>query len=203
MDQTAAACLQHEAVLRGYNPRSPEVNILKVFNLLCSIIIVGLIFCARWLDELFNRIRLHLRLLVPLDVKVTPGCILSKPIFWLEALVCFVHLPPGVTFEYGTLNWKNFVLYRAETLFMAVNTLRLYLFWKVFVDWQLVRLPRRHTVSSFTGVLMNSAFTFKQVLNSEQALPCICTTWCLMILLFGYWFRAAEASGCLFRKGGT
>ena len=112
--------------------------------------------------------------------------------------MCFIHLPPGVTFEYGVLNWSNFVMYRAETIFMMWNTLRLYLFLKCFVDRVLAQLPRRHTVSSFTGVRMNSAFTFKQVLNSDQAMPVIVSFWLLQILVFGYWFRAVESTACLF-----
>lgn len=45
---------------------------------------------------------------------------------------------------------------------------------------------------------MNSAFTFKQVLNSEQAVVVIALFWFVQILLLGYWFRAVEATACLF-----
>jgi len=160
--------MQHEYVMRGYDPRGIEVNILKTVNLLFSLALVGLIYRARYLSELFERIRLHLRLLVPLDLQIQPRHILSKRFFWIEALVCLIHLPPGVTFEYGLLNWSNFVMYRGETIFMMWNTLRLYLFCKIFVDRVLVKLPRRHTVASFTSIRMGPAFAFKQVLNSEQ-----------------------------------
>ena len=36
--------------------------------------------------------------------------------FWLEVLLCCTHLPPFITFEWGLVNWNNFILYRAETL---------------------------------------------------------------------------------------
>ena len=45
---------------------------------------------------------------------------------------------------------------------------------------------------------MNSAFTFKQVLNSEQSVPVIAMFWFGQILVLGYWFRAVEATACLF-----
>jgi len=195
---TTAACLQHELVMRGYPPQEMLVNVCKGLNLALSAILVALIYREHWLNEIFERIRLHLRLLVPLDLNINLALILSKPIFWIESFVCFVHLPPWISFEVGVINWSNFVLYRAETIFMLWNTLRVYLFWKCFTDAVLEKLPRRHTVSSFTGVRMNSAFTFKQVLNSEQSVLVIAMFWFGQILLLGYWFRAVEATACLF-----
>jgi hypothetical protein len=62
----------------------------------------------------------------------------------------------------------------------------------------LFRLPRRHTVSTFTGVRMNAAFAFKQALNSDAALTYIALCWGMQIILFGYWMRAAEGTACLF-----
>ena len=193
-----AACVQHELLVRGFPPQHVLVDICKGLNLLSAVILVALIYRAQHLNEIFERIRLHLRLLLPLNLSVRASIILSKPVFWVESVVCFLHLPPFVTFECGVMNWNNFVLYRAETIFMLWNTLRIYLFWKCFIDAVLERLPRRHTVSSFTGVRMNSAFTFKQVLNSEQAVVVIALFWFGQILLLGYWFRAVEATACLF-----
>ena len=136
-----------------------------------------------YLNELFERIRVHLRLLVPLDVNVHPRWIFRHHIFWFEMLVLFVHLPPFITFEIGILNWDNFILYRAETGMAVWNTLRFYLFWMCYVDWQLSYLPRRHTVSSFTGVRLNSAFAFKQVLNSEHAMVFIAGLWTSVLVI--------------------
>jgi hypothetical protein len=122
---------------------------------------------------------------VPLNIKIEPQWILCQGTFWFEAIILFIHLPPFVTFEYGTLNWNNFILYRAETMFAVWNSLRCYLFWRCYVDWQLKDLPRKHTVASFTGVRLNSSFTFKQVLNSDQAVAFIACLWASLLLLLG------------------
>lgn len=145
-----------------------------------------------YLHELFERIRVHLRLLVPMEVKVHPVSVLQHGLFWLEAFVCIMHLPPFITFEVGVLNWTNFMLYRAETGFAIWNTLRLYRFWMCFVDWQLGGLPRKHTVSSFTGARLNSAFTFKTVLNSTEAVPFIAALWTLLTFLLGNYTSVAQ-----------
>jgi len=184
--------------MRGSDPRGGHVNVLKAVNTVSSAAVVGFVYRASWLEELFARIRFHLRLLVPLDPNVPPMRILSKLSFWLQALLCFIHLPPFITFEWATNSMDNFVLYRGETILMALNMLRLYLFCNVFVDQQLVRLPKRHTVSGFTGVLMNSAFVCKHILNSKQAFPIIILVWVWHIFFLGYLFRAFENTACQF-----
>ena len=182
---TVAACMQHELVLRGFAPLSLMVNITKFVSTCFSCVLIGLLYRVYHLDVLFERIRLHLRLLVPLNIKIEPQWILCQGTFWFEAIILFIHLPPFVTFEYGTLNWNNFILYRAETMFAVWNSLRCYLFWRCYVDWQLKDLPRKHTVASFTGVSLNSSFTFKQVLNSDQAVAFIACLWASLLLLLG------------------
>ena len=159
-------------------------------------LMAGCLYKLYYLHELFERIRVHLRLLVPMDVNVHPVSVLQHGLFWLEAFVCTLHLPPFVTFEVGLLNWDNFILYRAETGFAIWNTLRLYRFWMFFVDWQLGQLPRRHTVSSFTGVRLNSAFTFKTVLNSTSAVPFIATLWTSFVALLGNFAAKRICSRC-------
>jgi hypothetical protein len=189
---------QHELVLRGYAPQHILVNASKALNTLLSMILVMMIYRLHWLGELFQRIRAHLRLLLPLNTSISPLEILCKPKFLALSLLNFLHLPPGVTFEFGVVNWDNFVLYRGETICMMFNTLRIFLFAQCFVHIFLFRLPRRHTVSSFTGVRMNSAFCFKEILNSDSALHVITIFWFIMLLVLGYWFRAVESTACLF-----
>ena len=174
------------------------VNASKAINTLLSLTLVGMIYWLHWLDELFQRIRAHLRLLLPLNTNIRPWEIVGKPKFLALSLVNFLHLPPGVTFEFGMVNWDNFVLYRGETICMMFNSLRIFWFAQCFVHMFLFRLPRRHTVSSFTGVRMNSAFCFKEILNSDSALHVITMFWLIILLVLGYWFRAVESTACLF-----
>ena len=180
---TTAACVQHELVLRGWAPLSPTVNIVKFVSTCFSCVLIGLLYRLYHLDVLFERIGLHLRLLVPLNVNIQPQWVIRQRTFWVEAIILFVHLPPFITFEYGTLNWNNFILYRAETIFAVWNSVRFYLFWRCYVDWQLQDLPRKHTVASFTGVRLNSSFTFKHVLNTDQAVAFIACLWTSLVLV--------------------
>ncbi len=77
---------------------------------------------------------------------------MSQPGLWVEVLVCALHLPPFVTFEFGTTNLTNFILYRAETLFCALNLCRVYLPFRVIIIWMLSDLPRRYTVAAMANV---------------------------------------------------
>ena len=85
--------------------------------------------------EVFRRIRMHLRLLVPLNLDGIWPRVVQSGRFWLEVLVCCGHVPPFVTFEVGLDNWSNFVLYRAETIGAVYATLRVYVVWMVLRDW--------------------------------------------------------------------
>ena len=137
---------------------------------------------------------------MPIYTDVHPVSVLQNRLFWLEAILCSIHLPPFMTFEIGLLNWENFILYRAETAFAVWNTLRLYRFWACFVDYDLAQLPRKHTVSSFTGVRMDSVFTIKNVLNGTGALQFITFQWTCLVMLLGEALtcvKAQLASQCL------
>jgi len=77
-------------------------------------------------------------------------------------------------------------MYRAETIFAVLNSVRICLLWPIFKNEILVSLPRRHTISAFSNVEMGSAFAFKIVLNNEtRALRFIAVIWvcvCLCVL---------------------
>jgi len=69
-------------------------------------------------------------------------------------------------------------MYRAETIFAVLNSVRICLLWPIFEHEILVSLPRRHTISAFSNVEMGSAFAFKIVLNNEtRALRFIAVIW--------------------------
>ena len=188
--------IQNELIFREHDPSSSVMNFLKFCNLLVSLAMLGLLIRHYRLCELFQRIRMHLRALHPLDTDVPVSAPLKWTEFWVEALICVPCLPPFVTFELITYNWLNIVMYRAETIFCLYNSFRLYLFLPVVRDYELRRLPKRHTISSFTNTKMNSAFALKRILNGHDAMLVIGCFWASSFLITGYWFRAVEISAC-------
>lgn len=52
----SAACLQHEAVLRGMDPSEPYIDVLKGVNSLCSLVMLIGLYRLYALEELFKRI---------------------------------------------------------------------------------------------------------------------------------------------------
>ena len=188
--------IQNELIFREHDPSSSVMNFLKFCNMLVSLAMLGLLVRHYRLYELFQRIRMHLRALHPLDTDVPFSAPLKRTEFWVEALICVPFLPPFVTFELITYNWLNIVMYRAETIFCLYNSFRLYLFLPVVRDYELRRLPKRHTISSFTNTGMNSAFALKRILNGHDAMLVIGCFWASSFLITGYWFRAVEISAC-------
>lgn len=90
------------------------------------------------------------------------------------------------------------IMYRAETMFAVLSSLRIFLLWPILKNEILASLPRRHTISAFSNVEMGSAFAFKIVLNNEsRALRFIAVIWAFTFLLCAFWFRAAEFTACL------
>jgi hypothetical protein len=94
------AFCQNQFVLDGDDPMSTRLNVLKIANMLCSLCLWGTLFRCYFLWELFDRIRMHLAALHPLNVEVHPGRVLSSGWFWAEALTYGLFLPPFCTFEF-------------------------------------------------------------------------------------------------------
>ena len=90
---------------------------------------------------------MHLEALQQLDTHVPVEKAFRKAAFWAEVLACLPHCPPFVTFEIVLYNWSNIVMYRAETFFCVINSVRVYLLWPVVRDKVLLSLPRRHTIA--------------------------------------------------------
>ena len=102
------------------------------------------------------------------------------------------HVPPGFTLEVGSLNFDNFVLYRAESLGACWACLRLYLFWRVVRNAVLAQLPKRHTVAAFGYLRLSSALASKVLLNGPLAMTAILGAWLAALLIAAYWYRAFE-----------
>jgi hypothetical protein len=151
-----------------------------------------------WLNVIFKRIDTHLKRGNPLDVGGVPvGEITGNALFWVEFILCGLHLPPGATFELPINNLDYVVVYRGETLFCLVNTLRVYLIARVIADSVLAKLPRRHTVSMFVGVTISKKFAFKKLLNGWTSIAYIGLFYSFILIFLAYWYRAAETTSCL------
>ena len=56
----------------------------------------------------------------------------------------------------GIFTMKNLSVYRIESVLSCWNMLRIYTLWRYFRDYKLALLPKRHTISSFSGARFNS-----------------------------------------------
>jgi len=126
------------------------------------------------------------------------GDILSNPLFYLECLLCGIHCPPGLDYQYASETLGNFVVYRIETVFSSLNLLRIYLLWRAFADYMLADLPKRHTLAGFSRIKLGTAFIMKRMMNSWYAFFYMAFGYTLACFLFGYWYRNAELTACQF-----
>jgi len=192
------AVMQNEFIILGAMPSDPLLNTLKIANSAFSVAVIVLLYYYYWLHTLFERIVNHLRRGAVLDTTIPMAEILSKRLFWIEALVCGFHIPPFVTFEIGIVQMSNFSMMRVETFGAVMNCLRLYLVARCFTDWILARMPKRHTVATYAAVDLGTSYAFKQLFNGWGGVYYVMMTWTILLGVFGYWFRAAEMTACFF-----
>jgi hypothetical protein len=90
----------------------------------------------------------------------------------------------------------NFIVHRGESLFSLWNSLRFYLVWRVIKYSVFHVFPKRHTVSRFWSIKLQSQYAFKHLLNSWMSVVYIALTWLFWICLSAYWYRAFELTAC-------
>ena len=90
----------------------------------------------------------------------------------------------------------NFIVHRGESLFSLWNTLRFYLVWRVIKHSVFDKFPKRHTVSRFWSINLQSQYAFKHLLNSWMSVVYIAFTWLFWICLSAYWYRTFELTAC-------
>jgi len=164
-----SAVAQNELLLRGTGPNEFIMLLLKLINSIASITTICVLVSAYWHDELWERVDRHITRGHRLDIFVPYTPIFENPRFIAEAILCIIHVPPGITWEFSTISIENIVVYRIETMGALFNLLRFYLVWWVFTDWMLHDLPNRHTVAHFAKVKFDSLFAIKRALNSWHA----------------------------------
>ena len=126
-----AASAQHEQLLLERHPRSRTVEDLKTLAAVASFLSIALLCRIFWLQDLLAHVVAHLQGLAPLDDEQTLAALYSnfhsnlpsRPAFWGQALICLVHLPPGLAFEFASFDgsWA----YRGESLAALFSMLRL------------------------------------------------------------------------------
>ena len=194
---TFMAIFQNELIYQEYNPMGTEINFLKSMNTLCSILCVGGIYVNYYLHSLVFRVNRHCRRLTPLETgPVWIEILLRQPSFWAEIIICGIHCPPFISQEVSTSTYDNLVVYRIETLATLYNTLRFYLIWKYLRDRELALIPRRHMITGFTGAKFGSVYVLKTLLRGWNGLITIAILWTFALVIFAYWFRAAEITAC-------
>lgn len=195
---TVAAIWQNESIMRGGDPKSAAMNTAKSVNMLMTMICLCSIFCYYWLHVLIFRINRHCRRLVDLDTRSAAPDVFRQLTFWLEVMLCGIHCPPELTREFATYSINNLVVYRAETLAAMINTLRLYLAWRVYRDTELNRIPKRYVIENYTGAVFGSIYVLKSRLNGWVGVWTMLVMWASLVVIFAYWFRAAEFTVCEF-----
>lgn len=188
--------IQNELIYQKVNPTAPEVELFKALNTICTAVLLFFIFKIHHMTVLFNRVGRHLDYGQPLETERELSEVVKQKKLWAEMIFCGLHLPPFITFEFGSMQLDNYVMYRGESIMCFINTLRLYLLCRVLRDAELQDLPRVHTVQRFTGVEIGYVFALKRVFNSLLAVWYIAWLWAGTIFVLGYWFRIGEFSAC-------
>jgi len=193
-----ASVIQNELMFRNVEPAARINDILKIVCTATTAVTVLLLYRYYWYSRLFNQISKHIDKGADLDTRISWNKVLSEPGFWAEFIVVAVHLPPFITFEVAFSSMDNAVVYRIETLATIWVSLRLYLLWRCTRDWNLQQMPKRHTVSRFTRVPMNSALALKRLLSGFKSVFFIGVIWCFTLGVLGYWYRLFEVTACKF-----
>jgi len=195
----SVAIAQNELIMdANLNPKDTRIEILKLINSFVTLLAVGCLIKYYQMQILFDRIYMHLHYLKPLNVNVSWTACLMRPACWLEICVIVPHCPPFFTTSFGISSMRNFFVYRVETLLAVYNMLRCYTLWRCFVDVMMYQMPKRHTISNFSGVPFDWIFAFKKSLDGWSGVAMVMALWSMSILFVGYVFRVAESTACLF-----
>jgi len=192
---TVCAIVGGELLWKGALPAGAALTALKAASSACTAALLSELWRIHFCDVLLSRLQEHTRGAKFHSAGVWKS-ILKRRAFWQEVIVCALHCPPGVTFEISSWQLGNYVMYRGETMFCVLNTLRLYLCARVWKQRMLADLPRKHTVGEFLGVHIGYSFAVKRAFNSLGAVLHIGSAWLILVFVLAYWYRAAEFSAC-------
>ena len=190
------AVMQNEFLMQREPVTSTFMNILKCLNSFFTLIAMVFIYRVYQLHVLFERIVLHLTRRHGLNTRVGPRDVFRRLPFWIEFVSLAIHLPPFFTGAVSSEWQNNFMLHQLETIFAVWNTGRLYLVARCVADIVLLRLPKRHTIATFSGVPIGYSFAFKRIFSDIAAGLFLSLMWGVLLLVIAYWYRASEVTAC-------
>jgi len=202
-----------------YHPEGDvTIDIIKSLDTVACLISLALVFQSHRVLAKQHLLAVHLVVNTPLSTNCWTCMlgVLKRPAFWVEAIISIMHVPPTVTFTFGTVGVtsgggdgisRNYVLYRAENLFSVLNVLKIYQLWPMLREGVFWDLPRRHLVARMTQVSLGSTFALKRMLNSKYAVLYVGLLWLFWTLVFAVVYRNVELTACLYpsmmREDGT
>lgn len=189
---TLLSICQNEMVVRNISSDSILMNSFKFASSIVTIGCLYFVYRIYWTNILYQRLHIFLRRGTPLDDDVGPADVFKRPWFLLECLVCVLHCPPFVSFEWSNEAMGNIVVYRIETLMCSWTILRLYLCWRSLADRIIADIPSKHHIAGCTGVHFDSVFVLKTMLNSWNSIYWIAAFFISVVGIGGYVFRLAE-----------
>jgi len=182
--------LQCELVLRGANPSTATMNIVKGLNSACTVTLLGILYRTQMLKVLQERHQTCASRGGHLDVSVSFSEVLRRREAWALLLFIGPHIPPGVTFEVWNNDMLNIVVYHVEIVMCLSILPRLYLLWAPFAQWYVSDLPCQANVGALAGIRIDSRFVLKRLMNSAYCAPWLTVVWVAQLFIFGYLYRS-------------
>jgi hypothetical protein len=197
---TVCAIIQNEMVLA--NAKAPGkdgiIDYLKLAN--SGLTLASMIMLMRYHTggALHGRVDRHLAKGYRLRTDSAISETMQRKWLWVELFLVGIHCPPWVTFESSYDTMQNVVVHRGESVLCLVNTLRIYLFWRVMKYLVFLAFPRRHTIARLWVVGLDTGFAFKILISDWWSMMYIAAFWSLYIAGAGYWFRTFESTMCIY-----
>ncbi len=113
--------------------------------------------------------------------------------YFLEMLICLVHIPYGMDFDI-TIEFRSIVaFYRGEMIVTLFIFLRLYHAVRVIRDWTLIRFKNAMFLSKLVHVEQDTAYALKVVLH-ENPVGFVILGLGSTLILFGYLLRVYDTT---------
>lgn len=112
--------------------------------------------------------------------------------FLIEATVCFIHPPPGLSFDIFVEARGRTSVYNIESVLVSIMFLRCYLIWGYYREWLFGRYTTKNFASRMNDVPMDSKLAIKAILD-DQPFSLIAFVVIISVVILAYLVRIAEA----------
>jgi hypothetical protein len=106
----------------------------------------------------------------------------------MEAAICFVHPPPGLSFDIFVEARGRTSVYNVESVLVSIMFLRCYLIWTYYREWLFARYTTKNFASRMNDVPMDSKLAIKAILD-DQPFNLIAFAVVIAVLILGYLIR--------------